>query len=74
MPIVGTTGASLARRVPEAFPVGDAECIAAVVQVYADSPRSRAFQAAVTEWRRRNPSAAPHQAPIAVANIICKHE
>jgi hypothetical protein len=61
---------TLSHAFPNLFFVGDAACVEAVRSVYAESPRQAAFDAAVIEWRRRNPTAVSYLAAIAVANII----
>jgi hypothetical protein len=52
------------------FFLGDADCIEAVLQVYSTAEKEEAFQAAILEWRKRNPAATLDAARIAVANII----
>jgi len=52
------------------FFLGDADCIAAVLQIYSAAKADEAFQAAILEWRGRNPGATLDAARIAVANII----
>jgi hypothetical protein len=50
--------------------LGDVDCIEAVLQVYSAAKKVEAFQAAVLEWRKRNPAATVDAARVAVANII----
>jgi hypothetical protein len=52
------------------FFLGDADCIESVLQVYSAADKEDAFQAAIVEWRKRNPTATVGAARTAVANII----
>jgi hypothetical protein len=52
------------------FYLGDAACIQAVLRIYSAAEPTEAFDAAMQEWRKRNPMAALFAAPIAVARII----
>ena len=52
------------------FFLGDTDCIEAVRQAYSAAAKEEAFQAAIVEWRKRNPAATLEAARIAVANII----
>jgi hypothetical protein len=57
-------------NVHKIFFLGDADCIAAVLQAYSAAQVEEAFEAAIVEWRKQNPTATLDAARIAVANII----
>ena len=57
-------------NVHKIFFLGDADCIEAVRQAYSAAEKEEAFQAAIVEWRKRNPTATLDAARVAVANII----